>query len=223
MSVREFLSEADQVTNIKGVIFDCDGVLVDSMDANRMYYNEVREKLGMLPMTPGEEEFVHAHAVNPSLAHIIPAERMDEAHAAMREIKYAQMLAYTYLQDGLVEFLDALQSLGVLLAVNTNRTDSMGDLLEYFSLTGYFDPVITAGDVSHPKPNPEGMHKILRAWDVTRFEVVYIGDTIVDEQAARGAGVPFWAYKSPNLAALRHVTSFDALRGLFQASMGKKR
>jgi len=214
---------ARELADIKGVIFDCDGVLVDSMDANRMYYNEVREKLGMLPMTPSEEEFVHAHAVNPSLAHIIPPERLDEAKAAMRGIKYAQMLPHTHLQGGLVEFLDALRGLEIRLAVNTNRTDSMGALLEYFSLTGYFDPVITAFDVSHPKPNPEGMHKILRAWDVTRFEVVYIGDTIVDEQAARGAGVPFWAYKSPKLTALRHVTSFDALRGMFQAGLGQGR
>jgi len=223
MAQSRLLAEADSVSRVKGVIFDCDGVLVDSMDANRMYYNLIRAKLGMLPMTPQEEEFVHAHAVIASIAHIVPVERLGEADAARREIDYSQMMACTYLQEGLLQFLDVLCDLGIRLAVNTNRTDSMHELLETFGLTRYFDPVITVKDVSHPKPNPEGMHKILRAWGVSRFEVVYIGDTIVDEQTARAAGVPFFAYKNPKLATLRHVASFDALRGLFQENLGNRR
>lgn len=207
MPVRHHEPE-DILQGVKGIIFDCDGVLVDSKDANRMYYNFVRQKLGMLPMTPDEEEYVHAHAVTASLAYIIPRERLGEAEAARREIAFADMLEYTYLEPGLVDFLSVMRARGLRLAVNTNRTDSMEFLLETFDLTHFFDPVITAAKVKHPKPNPEGVHRILRDWDVTRHEAVYIGDTSVDEQTARAAGVGFWAYKNPRLAARLHVDGF---------------
>ena len=201
---------------VKGVIFDCDGVLVDSKVANRMYYNTVRTKLGLLPMTPDEEEFVHAHAVTVSIAHIIPVERLAEAEEARREIDYEQdIMPFTFLEEGLVDLLSTLRDLGFLLAVNTNRTDSMEMLLETFDLTEYFSPVITAAKVSHPKPNPEGVHHILRDWSFTRHQVAYIGDSSVDELTARAAGVSFWAYKNPKLTAKLHVGSYDRLRKCF--------
>jgi HAD superfamily hydrolase (TIGR01549 family) len=200
------------LTGVKGVIFDCDGVLVDSKDANRMYYNTIRRKLGLLPMTPEEEDFVHAHAVIPSIAHIIPVDRLAEADAARREIDYVEdIMPFTFLEKGLVEILKAFKSMGLMLAVNTNRTDSMEMLLETFDLTDFFSPVITAAKVSHPKPNPEGVHRILREWNLTRHEVAYIGDSGVDEQTARAAGVPFWAFKNPRLAATAHISGFEAL------------
>ncbi len=217
MSVVEIMTGPEALHGVKGFIFDCDGVLVDSKDANRMYSNTVRAKLGMLPMTPEEEDFVHAHAVTASLARIVPRERLAEAEAARREILFTDMLAYTVLQPGLVEALEALRDAGFRLAVNTNRTDSMEQLLETFDLTDFFDPVITAGKVSHPKPNPEGVHRILREWSVTRHEVVYIGDTLVDEQTARAAGVGFWAFKNPRLAARLHVSGYETLLAMVSA------
>jgi len=217
VSVVEIMTGPEALHGVKGFIFDCDGVLVDSKDANRMYYNLVRQKLGMLSMTPEEEEYVHAHAVAASIARIVPADRLEEAEAARREIDFAEMLEYTYLEPGLVELLEGLKEKGYRLGVNTNRTDSMEMLLETFDLTHFFDPVITAGKVSHPKPNPEGVHRILREWDVTRHQVAYIGDSVVDEQTARAAGVSFWAYKNPKLAARMHVGSFMELLGLFDA------
>lgn len=202
----------DFLNGVKGVIFDCDGVLVDSKDANRIYYNIVRRKLGFPPMTPDQEDFVHAHAVVPSIAHIIPVDRLDEAEAARREIDYFKdIMPYTVLQSGLVELLEALKGRGYLLGVNTNRTDSMEMLLETFGLTHFFSPVITAAKVPHPKPNPAGVHHILREWNLTRHEVVYIGDSGVDEQTAKAAGVAFWAFKNPVLTASLHVDSFESL------------
>lgn len=208
-------SSFEFLKGIRGLIFDCDGVLVDSKDANRMYYNMVRAKLGMLPITPEEEDFVHAHAVSASIGHIIPVERLAEAEAARREIDVTELFEFTYLQPGLTDLLDTLRDMGYRLGVNTNRTDSMEALLENFDLTEFFHPVITAAKVGHPKPNPEGVHKILREWGMTRQQVAYIGDSLVDEQTARAAGVAFWAYCNPRLAAHAHVSDFENLLECF--------
>ena len=215
MLVRAILSQVEFLNGIQGVIFDCDGVLVDSRDANRMYYNKVREKLGMLSITPEEEEYVHCHSVTQSIAHIVPVEHLAEAEAARKSINYKELFEYTFLQEGLVPLLTTLRDMGYLLGVNTNRTDSMEDLLEFFELTHFFSPVITAGKVGHPKPSPEGVSMILREWELPRGAVSYIGDSILDERTARAAGVDFWAYKNPKLTARVHVNDFDILRECF--------
>ncbi|WP_428558747.1 MAG: HAD family hydrolase [Solidesulfovibrio sp. DCME] len=204
-------SPPDFLGRVKGVVFDCDGVLVDSRDANRMYYNLIREGLGMLPITPEEEEYVHMHAVNECLIRIIPPERMDEAQEVRRNLNYADIFPYIYLEDGLTDILAALQGWGVRMAVHTNRTTTVGDLLAHFEIDRYFDPVISAGSLKRPKPDPEGIHMILGAWGLAKEAVAYIGDSALDERSARAAGIPFWAFKNPGLATSMYIPDFPTL------------
>ncbi|WP_246287972.1 HAD family hydrolase [Desulfolutivibrio sulfoxidireducens] len=201
-----------ELSAIRGVIFDCDGVLVDSRDANRMYYNLIRERLGLLSMTPEEEDYVHAHSVIQSLARVIPPERLEEAHAVRRGFDYRDIMPYVYLEPGLRELLVLLRQKNVRLGVLTNRTDTMDLILETFDLGLFFSPVITAGRLSHPKPSPEGLHRIMAAWGLDRAQVAYIGDSALDERSARSAGVAFWAYKNPALLAAMHIPDFEKLR-----------
>lgn len=204
-------SPPDFLSRIKGVVFDCDGVLVDSRDANRMYYNLIREGIGMLPITPEEEDYVHMHSVNECLARIIPPERMDEAQEVRRNLDYADIYPYIYLEDGLTDLLEALRRRGVRLGVHTNRTNTTDALLEHLEIRDYFDPVVSAGSLKRPKPDPEGVHMILSAWDLPPDVVAYIGDSALDERSAHAAGVSFWAYKNPALAASMYIPDFPTL------------
>ncbi len=201
-----------ELSVIRGVVFDCDGVLVDSRDANRMYYNLIRERLGLLSMTPEEEDYVHAHSVIQSLARVIPPERLEEAHAVRRAFDYRDILPYVYLEPGLRELLVLLRQKNVRMGVLTNRTDTMDLILETFDLGLFFSPVITAGRLSHPKPSPEGLHRIMTTWGLDRSQVAYLGDSALDERSARAAGVAFWAYKNPALLAAMHVPDYEKLR-----------
>ena len=204
-------SPPDFLSRIKGVVFDCDGVLVDSRDANRMYYNLIREGIGMLPITPEEEDYVHMHSVNECLARIIPPERMDEAQEVRRNLNYADIYPYIYIEDGLTDVLDAFAARGVRLAVHTNRTNTVDKLLAHLEIDRYFHPVISAGSLKRPKPDPEGVRIILSDWDLPQDAVAYIGDSALDERTARAAGVGFWAYKNPGLAAAMYVPDFPTL------------
>ena len=211
------LSPPRFLDQVQGVIFDCDGVLVDSRDANRMYYNLIREGLGLLSITPEEEEYVHMHSVTECLARIIPPERREEAEVVRRNLNYEDIFPYIFLEDGLVELLDALTARGVRLAVHTNRTNTVERLLAHFEIDRYFHPVISAGSLAHPKPDPEGVFRILKAWDLPREAVSYIGDSALDERSARAAGVPFWSYKNPGLFAAMYIPDFIVLRGCLDA------
>jgi len=81
--------------------------------------------------------------------------------------------------------------------------------MERFNLQPYFELVVTALDVKHPKPHPESIGKILEAFHLEREEAVFIGDSEVDQQTARASGVRFVAYKNRELDAAFHIEAIS--------------
>jgi HAD superfamily hydrolase (TIGR01509 family) len=72
--------------------------------------------------------------------------------------------------------------------------------MERFGLGPFFDMVVTALDVKNPKPHPESIEKILQRFDLKKDEAVFVGDSEVDQQTAKSAGIQFIAYKNREIA-----------------------
>jgi len=216
MSVSAGRSRRFDLSRIRGVVFDCDGVLFDSRDVNRHYYNHILLALGLAPMSREDEEYVFMHTVDAALARIIPPGLRERASGVQGHMTYNDFIDRMIPEPGLVELLDGLETLGVRMAVNTNRKNSMELVLERFDMTRYFDPVMTAAKVARPKPDPEGLCRIVTAWGMDMEEMAYIGDSSVDQETTQRAGVPFWAYRNPGLSAQLHVDSFHELRQWFE-------
>ncbi|GAB6059742.1 HAD family hydrolase [Desulfonatronum parangueonense] len=196
---------------LKGLVLDCDGVILDSFHANMEFYNTMRRAVGLGPMNAEEESYVHSHAVHDSMRRIIPREHWNQLDAIRKKINYANLMSYLRLEPGLERALRTARSKGLRMAVCTNRTNTMGAILDHYALTGFFHPVETAATVTFPKPHPEGLHKILKVWGLRREEIAFIGDTKVDEQTAVAAGVRFWAYKNERLCCNLHIPNFFIL------------
>ena len=193
---------------LQGLVFDVDGVMLDSRTSNMEYYNIIRRAVGLPPMSRDQEDYCHMASVDQAIAHIIPEEYREAAEKACRAINYQeQILPLLSLEPGLLETLHWLGVWNVRLAVFTNRTNSVEALLRYFGLESFFFPVMTAGKCP-PKPNPEGLLEILREWDMAPRQIAFLGDSRVDEQAAASAGVPFWAFRNPSLGADLHFDGF---------------
>ncbi len=189
------------LSQLRGIIFDCDGVIVDSKEANRILYNSIFQELGLSPLDQDGLEFVHSHTVSEAIDSMVPLEKKEQAWRLFENFPYQQLLPYIRLEPGLVDLLKALQYHHIKCAINTNRSGSMDQVLKRFDLQAYFSPVITSIDVTRPKPDPESLYLILSTWGLPYSQVVFVGDSEVDEQAARAAGIPFWAYKNENLQA----------------------
>lgn len=56
----------------RGIIFDCDGVVIDSREANITYYNYLREYIGLPKLTREQEDFVQAATVHQAMDAIFP-------------------------------------------------------------------------------------------------------------------------------------------------------
>lgn len=195
---------------IKAVIYDCDGVMFDSFEANFAFYGEVVERFGGPPLDRGDTELMrvlHTYCNKDVLTHLFSGDdRMAEVRAFSASIDYRKLFPLMIMEEGLRETLDALKG-RVELAVCTNRASSMEMLLSSFDLDGYFSCVMTAARVVNPKPHPEPLFKVLEQYGIAPDEALFVGDSEVDRQAAFGAGVPFVAYRGdlPGLARIeRH-------------------
>ena len=193
----------------KVVIYDCDGVMFDTLESNYIFYDRVMEHLGRQPLDRTDLEartVLHTYSFNSVMEYFFSGdERYDEALAFARTIHYRELAPFMSMEAGFIETLDHLKG-HVDLAVCTNRAISMEMIIEDFGLSGYFSCVMTAAQVTHPKPHPEPLLKVLDHFGIKPGEALFVGDSVVDMQAATGAGVPFVAYKTylPTLARIEH-------------------
>jgi HAD superfamily hydrolase (TIGR01509 family) len=197
------------------VVFDCDGVMFDSKEANRQYYNDILAKFGHPEMSDEEVEFVHTHNVMESISYIFRhyPDDLPKADEYRTEVDYTPYLAHMKMEPDLVEFLDFLKP-HYKLAISTSRTTTMPLILEMFGLADYFGKVMTALDVTHPKPHPEALLEIMSFYGVTPDETIYIGDSIVDREHSRRAKVDLIAFRNTKLPAEYHVSTFSEARQL---------
>lgn len=182
---------------IRGIIFDCDGVLFESRRANLIFYNTILDLLGEPQVA--ETDQVRSHlchtAASPQVfAELLGADRVAEALDLAREIDYRQFIPWMDPEPGMV---DALAQLAECypLAVATNRGYSMPQILEHFFLTDYFRTVVTSRDVPLPKPAPDMLFEAARRLELRPGELLFVGDSELDQAAARAAGMPFANYR----------------------------
>ena len=189
---------------ISVIIFDCDGVMFDSRQANINFYNHLLQHFGLPLMSADKVPFVHMHTADASIRHIFrDTPYMEMAQAYRMRMDYAPFLKDMILEPDLKPLLEDLRP-RFGLAVATNRSNTIGEVLELYDLSKYFDIVVSSLDVKRPKPHPESLFKILNFFDVDPEEALYVGDSLVDNKTARAAGVPFMSFKNTELDADYH-------------------
>jgi phosphoglycolate phosphatase len=195
--------------NLKLIIFDCDGVMFDSKNANRYFYNHMLTSFGHPPMDDDELEYVHMHHVMDSVAHIFRhwPQELEKAHRFRESLDYKDFIKHMTIEPDLVEFLEQITP-DYRTAISTNRTTTMSTLLELFDLRKHFGLVVTATDVENPKPHPDAIHKILNHFSIDVESSIFIGDSMIDQEHTKSVGMRMIAFRNLNLPADYHVNSF---------------
>jgi len=183
-----------------GIIFDCDGVVIDSREANISYYNYLREFLGLPKLSAEQEVFVQMATVHQALDAIIPKPLQPLLREATQRVSYKRDIMprithYPHLHD----VLDLCREHRVRLGMNTNRVDGMDMLLTNCRLHGYFDPIVLASHVRRPKPDPEGALMIASTWECPPEKLLFLGDSASDKGAAEAAGMAFLSFQNEKL------------------------
>jgi phosphoglycolate phosphatase len=195
---------------LKLIIFDCDGVMFDSRIANREYYNRLLVHFGRPIMDEDELTYVHMHNVKESVHYIFrhfPDQDLGAVDTYRKNLDYTPFFRFMHTEKDLVQFLEYAKE-RFNLAISTNRTTTMMPLLREFNLQGYFGKVMTAENSRKPKPAPDALFEILEHFGCQTDEALYIGDSIIDRQHTKAAGIRLIAFKNPTLPAEFHVSSF---------------
>lgn len=190
------------LNNIKAVIFDCDGVMFDTAEANKKFYNELLEHFSKPTLTDEQFIKVHMFTVSQALDYLFPElANLDEVYKILKTIGYNKFIKFMHMEKGLRELLTQLKNNGYIRGVATNRTNTMDKVLTDNDLSDEFDIVVTASDVEVPKPAPDQLIKIMNHFNIKADQILFIGDSEYDQVAAANAGTLFAAFKSPSLKA----------------------
>ena len=104
------------------------------------------------------------------------------------------MVDNTRLYEGGLTMLKKLRDNKILLGIVTTKYHyRMEQILEKNNAMSVIDVIIGGDDVKNEKPDPEGLLTAIQKLNVSKNQVLYVGDSIVDAKTAQSAGVDFVA------------------------------
>lgn len=189
--------------NIRAVLFDLDGTLVDSAPDLAAAVDKLRTERG-LPSLPFEGYRRVAGAGARGLLQV--AFDMSPDHAdfmAYREEFFrnyeSALVANTYAFDGVATLLQQLQQAGLPWGIVTNKSERFALPMSQQMPLLQSSAVVIAGDTTpHAKPHPEPLLEAARRLQMAPEHIMYVGDDKRDIDAALAAGMPAvaaaWGY-----------------------------
>lgn len=180
---------------IKHVIFDLDGVLLDTLTPERARYSSIVSQFNRGPLTEDEFNYMKKSGPKDILNYCLSNSSDVEKAFVIHEASLKEHNSVFPLFDKVIETLDALQESGVSLSVASSRDETIYPILSANKLASYFSKNVICSkhyNSSEYKPHPTPIHLAMGLVDaVNPDEVVYIGDQKVDMIAAEKAGVNF--------------------------------
>ena len=184
---------------VKAVIIDLDGTLADSVPdlaaaANRMLRELARpdlpESLIRTFVGKGIPKLVE-RVLAGSLEGSVPETALKAALPVYERCYAGVNGKHTTLFPGVTEGLEALRTAQLPLACVTNKAERFTTpLLEQLGIAPYFSQVIAGDTLPQKKPDPAPLLYACRRFGIEPREMLMIGDSMNDAQAARTAGCP---------------------------------
>jgi HAD superfamily hydrolase (TIGR01509 family) len=187
---------------IAGVVFDWDGVLLDSLGASYNVYNRIFERVGTKRLSM--DEFLALQSPNWYEFYTkigLPTNLWKQVDAEWLQLYNEEKPS---LHSDAMKCLGDLRAFGFKLALvsNGSKLRVEGEVLR-FGLAFYFQSMLCGEKKEELKPSPVMLERALVDLDLGPTSVVYVGDAPADIQAARNAGVPSIALARGSIQAER--------------------
>ena len=177
----------------KAVLFDMDGTVLDTLGDLAAAVNHTLREFSMPERSIAEVAAALSNGAAYLIAHTVPdgtsKELTDKVLAAYALYYDAHCDILTGPYDGIVPLMEKLRDKGVKLAVISNKQDTAVKPLAEKYFPGLLEIAVGESAEVRRKPNPDAVLAALRHIGVEREDAIYVGDTEVDLQTARNAGM----------------------------------
>ena len=210
--------------SINAVVFDYDDTLVDTfparVEAARLTFAEVG-----LPYDPTEfVETMRGSPFRPAFDEMSVARGWElDLMAVYLRHYWSKEPGFVYLFDGVREMLDALKQRGVTMGILTSKSHDIlvegrraGTVVEAeeLGIGGHFPHIVGFEDVTHHKPHPEGLERLMAHMGVIPSRTLVVGDSWSDVEVAKNCGcwscLATWGLDDPTEQISRAAPDFMA-------------
>lgn len=189
----------------KGIIFDLDGTLVNSLEDISDAMNIVLKGLDYPTHTYETYQYFIGSGLRNLVSKALPAtnnsdEQIEICFECMineyREICTLKTKPY----DGIVELLKNLTSQNIKMAVFSNKADELTKKIASEIFPNHFDTAVGLSTETLKKPNPFEAIEISKSWNLNTEEILFVGDSDIDMQTAINANMypvgVTWGYRT---------------------------
>jgi pyrophosphatase PpaX len=187
---------------IKAVLFDVDGVLLDSFEANLQFYRNLLKKASYIPPTEKEFRPLMHYTMEKVIRELLPNASDSEIQRIWETGK--NFVDELYLYQLLKTRKDATKSIRVLykkyqLGIVTSRINGgVYTIPQLKKLEQYFQVTVGFEDTTNHKPHPEPLLFACKKLGLEPNEIVYIGDAHSDIIAGKAAGMKVILFAEKN-------------------------
>ncbi len=185
------------------VLFDLDGTLLDTLQDLQESLNAALTMFGAAPRTLAEVRSFVGNGLPKLVERALPGgsthPHYDKILAETRRIYKENSRNHTAPYAGIVPMLQELHALGYRMGVVSNKPDADVKKLCRHFFGDAIAVAIGANETHRNKPAPDNLLEAMKQLGATAVDTVYIGDSDVDLDTARNAGLPcisvLWGFR----------------------------
>lgn len=189
----------------KGIIFDLDGTLVNSLEDISDAMNTVLTNLNYPTHNYDTYQYFIGSGLRNLVSKALPAsnnteDQIETCFQTMINEYRKNCTLKTKPYEGIITLLDELGSQNIKLAVFSNKADELTKKIAAEIFPAYFDAAVGLSTEELKKPNPFEAVEISKNWNLKPEEILFVGDSDIDMQTANNANMfavgVSWGYRT---------------------------